>query len=168
MHPAPSYMVYYSILYLYTHAMMTDLTREQSSIPVSKQIKCSPDNWYDLNNTICKSPHNTQKITNHQWSAQPLPGKWLLPPLTCTTTATCTCPKTTESPLKALLNTLGTCHKTHTMTTRYVNHDAEGVPAPQDSAPLVLAPPDHTMPRWRSDSSNEYNEETDTCCPLAE
>ena len=73
-----------------------------------------------------------------------------------------------QSPLKALLNTLGTCHKTHTMTIRYGNNDAEDVPALQDLACLDLAPPDHTMPRQDSDSSNKYNEETDTHCHLAE
>ena len=38
----------------------------------------------------------------------------------------------------------------------------------QDSASLGLALPDPTMPRGDSDSSNEYNEETDTGCPLPE
>ena len=38
----------------------------------------------------------------------------------------------------------------------------EDVPAPEDSAPLDLAPPDHTMPGGDNESSNEYSEETDT------
>ena len=70
--------------------------------------------------------------------------------------------------LKALLNTLRICHKTHTMTTRYGNHDTEDVPAPQDSVPLDRAPPDHTMPRGDNESSDKYSEETNTPCPLAE
>ena len=44
----------------------------------------------------------------------------------------------------------------------------EDVPAPQHSASLDHAPPDHTMPRGDNESFNEYSEETHTCCPLAE
>ena len=33
-----------------------------------------------------------------QYSAQPLPGKWLLLPITCTSTATCKCPETAVTP----------------------------------------------------------------------
>ena len=73
-----------------------------------------------------------------------------------------------QSSLKTLLNTLGMHHKAHTMTIRYGNHDAKDIPAPQDSASLDHVPPEHTMPGQDSDSSNEYNEETDTHCPLAE
>ena len=60
------------------------------------------------------------------------------------------------------------CNKTHTMTTRYGYHGTEDVCAPQDSVSLDLAPPDHTVPEQDNDSSTEYNEETDTCCPLGE
>ena len=66
-----------------------------------------------------------------------------------------------QSALKALLNTLEMCHKIHTMTTRYGNHDMEDVPSFQGSAPLDLVPPDHTMPRGD-------NESYDTPCPLTE
>ena len=44
----------------------------------------------------------------------------------------------------------------------------EDVPASQDSAPLDLLPPDHTMPRRHIESFDGYSEESDTCCPLAE
>ena len=37
-----------SILQLYTGAMMRDLTVEQSNIPATTQIKCSPVNQLDL------------------------------------------------------------------------------------------------------------------------
>ena len=67
-----------------------------------------------------------------------------------------------ESPMKALLNTLGMPHEMHTMPTGYRNHDTEDCPAPQDSTPLG-----HTMPRWKSESSEEYSEEPDTHCHLA-
>ena len=73
-----------------------------------------------------------------------------------------------HAPLMTLLKTLGMHHKTHTMMTRYGNHDTEDIPAPQDSAILDLRPPDHTIPRQDSDSSNEYKEKTYTCCHLAE
>ena len=53
------------------------------------------------------------------------------------------------------------------MTTRY-GYDAEDVPASQGSACLDLVPPDHTMPRQDSDSSDEDNEETGSHHPLAE
>ena len=73
-----------------------------------------------------------------------------------------------QSPLKALLNTLGTHHKNHIVTARYGDQDAEDVPAPQDSAALDLVPPGHIMPRQDHDSSGKYSEETDTCHTLAE
>ena len=47
--------------------------------------------------------------------------------------------------LKALLNTFGTCHKSHSMVTGYRNKDTEDVPDAQDSTPLHLAPQDHPM-----------------------
>ena len=43
-----------------------------------------------------------------------------------------------QSPLKALLNTFGTCHKTHTMTTRYENHDPKDIPPPKTQLPWIL------------------------------
>ena len=73
-----------------------------------------------------------------------------------------------QSPLKALLKKFGTCHKTHTMTTRYRNHDTVNVPALQDTTPLDLVPPDHTMPGWESESSDKYSEEPNTHHHLAE
>ena len=73
-----------------------------------------------------------------------------------------------QSPLKALLNTFGMWYKTHTMTTRYRNHDTEDVPATKDSALLDLAPLDDTMPERDNESSDEYSKETDTYHPLAE
>ena len=59
-------------------------------------------------------------------------------------------------------------HKTHSMATRYRDHDTEDVPAPQDSTPLDLVSPDHTMPRYESESSDKCNEEPDTHLHLAE
>ena len=44
----------------------------------------------------------------------------------------------------------------------------EDVPTPQDSAPLDLVQPDHTMSGGDNESSNEYREKIDTHCPLAE
>ena len=44
----------------------------------------------------------------------------------------------------------------------------QDVPATQDSAPLDLVPPQYAMPEGDNESSNEYCEETDTHCPLAE
>ena len=41
-------------------------------------------------------------------------------------------------------------------------------PATHDLDPLDLAPPEHTMPRGDSGSSDEHCEETDTHHPLAE
>ena len=54
------------------------------------------------------------------------------------------------------------------MATRYGSHDTEDVPATHDSAPMDLAQLEHTMPKGHNESSDEYSEETDTCCPLAE
>ena len=59
-------------------------------------------------------------------------------------------------------------HKTYTTTTRCRNHDTADVPAPQDTALLDLAPPDHTMPGSEGESSSEYSEEPYTCHHLAE
>ena len=44
----------------------------------------------------------------------------------------------------------------------------EDVPATQDSASLDIVPPEHIMPKGDNESSDEYCEETDTHCPLAE
>ena len=73
-----------------------------------------------------------------------------------------------QSPKKALLNTFGTCHKTDIMETSYRSHDTEDIPAIQDSAPLDIVPLEHPMPEGDNESSDEYCEETNTCCPLAE
>ena len=54
------------------------------------------------------------------------------------------------------------------MTTRYGNHDTGDVPAPQVTLPLDLVPQDHTIPGHASESCDEYSEEPDTCCHLAE
>ena len=54
------------------------------------------------------------------------------------------------------------------MTTRYESHDTEDVPTTQDSDPLELLPPKHTMPRGENESSDKYCEQTDTHHPLAE
>ena len=54
------------------------------------------------------------------------------------------------------------------MTTRYGSHGDKDVPAPQDSPSLDLVQWDYIIPKWDCDSSDKYNEETDTCCPLAE
>ena len=53
------------------------------------------------------------------------------------------------------------------MATRYGSHDMEDISATQDSAPLDLALPEHTMPRGDNESYDEYCEETDTHHPLA-
>ena len=50
-----------------------------------------------------------------------------------------------QSPLKALLNTFGACHKTHSMVTRYGSQDTEDISDTQDSTPLDLAPEDHPV-----------------------
>ena len=52
--------------------------------------------------------------------------------------------------------------------TRYGSHDIEDIPVIQDSHPLDLAPPEHTMHKADNESFNEYCKETDTCCLLAE
>ena len=57
--------------------------------------KCSPVNHWISPKLPHKTPH-LQKTTNPTCSSQPLPGKWLLPPISCTATATCICPDTTE------------------------------------------------------------------------
>ena len=54
------------------------------------------------------------------------------------------------------------------MVTRYENHDIEDVPATQDSPPLDFAPQEHPMLEADNESSDEYCEETDTHCSLAE
>ena len=51
-----------------------------------------------------------------------------------------------QSPLEALLNTLGMHHKTHTMTTRHKCQDTEAIHATQNSAPLDCVPLEHPMP----------------------
>ena len=73
-----------------------------------------------------------------------------------------------QLPLKSLLNTLGMCHKTHGMATRYGSHDTENVPTTQGSPPLDLVPQEHPMLEGENDSSDEYCEEIDTCHTLAD
>ena len=72
-----------------------------------------------------------------------------------------------QSPLKALLNTFGPCHKTHTMTTRCSSHDMEDVLAPKTQLPWILFHWNTLCPKGDNESSDEYSEETDICCPLA-
>ena len=45
--------------------------------------------------------------------------------------------------------------KIHSMPTGYGNHDMEDIPVAQDSTPLVLVSPDHTMPKGNNESSDE-------------
>ena len=52
--------------------------------------------------------------------------------------------------------------------TRFGSHDTEDISATQDLAPLDLVPPEHTMPEGDNESSDEFSEETDTHCSLAE
>ena len=73
-----------------------------------------------------------------------------------------------QSPLEALLNTFGTCHKTHSMATRYGSQDTEDIPDTQDSDPLDLVPQDHPVPEGDNVSSDEYCEETGSYHPLAD
>ena len=73
-----------------------------------------------------------------------------------------------QSPLKALLNTFGMCHKTHGMVTRYGNQDTEDIPDTQYSTPLHLMPQVQPMLEEDSDSSDENCEETDTHHPSAD
>ena len=73
-----------------------------------------------------------------------------------------------QSPLQDLLNTSGTCHKTHGMTTRYGSQDTEDIPTTQDSSPLDLVPPEHPMLERGNELSDEYCEETNTHHPLSE
>ena len=72
-----------------------------------------------------------------------------------------------QSPLKTLLNTFGTYHKTHGMVTRYGNQDTEDFHDTKDPTPFDLATQDHPLPEGDNDLSNEYCEETDTCHHLA-
>ena len=54
-----------------------------------------------------------------------------------------------------------TCPEDDQLSNAQHNHCLETVP-------LDLVPPDHTMPRQESESSNKYIEEPNTCCHLAE
>ena len=54
------------------------------------------------------------------------------------------------------------------MATRYRGQGTGDVPDFQGSTPLDLMPQDHSVPEGDNDSSDEYCEETDTCCPLAD
>ena len=56
----------------------------------------------------------------------------------------------------------------HSRVTRSESHDTEDVPATQDSPLLDLVPQDHPMSEGDSNSYDEYCDETDTCCPLAD
>ena len=73
-----------------------------------------------------------------------------------------------QSPLKALLNTFGMCHKTHGMVTRYGSQDTKDIPDTQDPTPLDLAPQDDPVLEGDNGSSDEYCEENDTWHPLAD
>ena len=72
-----------------------------------------------------------------------------------------------QSPLKTPLNTFRTCHKTHSMVIRYGSLDTEGIPNTQDPTPLDLTLQGHPVPEVDNYPSDEYCEETDTHCPLA-
>ena len=73
-----------------------------------------------------------------------------------------------QSPLKALLNTFGICHKTHGMKTRNRSKDKEDISDIQDPTPLDFMPEDHHVLEGDNDSSDEYCEEINTHCPLAD
>ena len=77
-------------------------------------------------------------------------------------------PAPQKSPLKALPNIFGMCHKIHGMVTRYGSKDTEDILDTQDSTPFDLAPQDHPVPEGDNDSFNEYCEETDTHHPLTD
>ena len=87
-----------------------------------------------------EAPHDTPKMTNLAMFNTTI--AWLMTFASYNLhndCLTCTFPMTTDSlPLKALLNTFGICHKTHTMTTRYENHDTEDFPASRDTDTLDL------------------------------
>ena len=73
-----------------------------------------------------------------------------------------------QSSLKSLLNTFGMFHKTHGMVTRYGSQDTEDIPDTQDCTPLDLTQQDHHVPERDNNSSDEYCEETNAHCPLAD
>ena len=54
------------------------------------------------------------------------------------------------------------------MVIRYGSQDTEDIPNTQDSTSLDLMPQDHPVLEGDNDSSNEYCEETDTHCHLAD
>ena len=54
------------------------------------------------------------------------------------------------------------------MVTRYGGQDTEGIPDTQDPTAMDLMLQDHPVTEGENDSSDEYCEETDTCCPLAD
>ena len=137
--------------------MTRDLTVEQSKIPASRQIKHSPVcHQLVLTYTTLWSPSHAQKTTKPTCSSQTSPGKRLLSPLTCTTTANTHMPQDCrQSPPKVLLNTFGMCCRTHTMA-RYRSFDIEDVLTTHDSAPLDLLLQEHPMPEGNNESSGEY------------
>ena len=81
---------------------------------------------------------------------------------------TCMSSEYRRSPLKALLNTYGTPHKTQCIATRCKSPDIENIPTTEDSSPLDLVPQEFPMPEGDNDSSDEYSEKkSDTCHSLA-
>ena len=54
------------------------------------------------------------------------------------------------------------------MVTRYSSQDTKDIPDTQNSIPLDLVPQDHSVPEGDNDLSDEYFEENDTHCPLAD
>ena len=95
--------------------------------------------------TMHEAPHLHRRWPTQQCSAQQLPSKWLSPPTSCTTTAICTCPETIDNhPWRLCLTPLECATSPTSWQQRH--HDTKDVPATQNSAPLDLVPPDHTMP----------------------
>ena len=54
------------------------------------------------------------------------------------------------------------------MATRYGSHVTEDILTTKDLPPLDLAPQEHPMPKGDNELTDDYCEETDTHCPLAE
>ena len=152
----------YVPLYWFNH----ERPHSGTKIPTNKYIKHSPITDLISPAALHEAPHLHRSLP---CSSQPLPGKWLSSPFTCTATATCTCLETAQqSLLKALLSTFGMSCKTHSMGTRYGSKDTENIPDTKDSTPLVLIPQNHPMLEEDNDSSDEYCEDTDTHCPLVD
>ena len=144
---------------------MRYLEAEQSKIPAGKQIMLSPVTNWSSTTPVHEAPHLYRR-----WPTQYAHDNHHLLVTFASYNLHCCC-NTHKSQgyrqwlLQALLNTFGTCHKTHTMTTRYEDHDTEDIPATQDSASLDLVPPEHPIQEEDNESSDENCEETNTCSP---